>query len=168
LPKKVVKPAAAASLKFKHPAAEQEGISTSDSPAIKQIQNEKNVLTNELILLNRELARIKQEYRLGQENLKKVEKENYDKTKSLQAKDTALDKVRKEREELWTIVNTDKYKSVRGTEQEREKVEQTKVLLEQKVKDMQQEMQQEKLSVSELESTMSTLQFENERQKDRD
>ena len=112
MPKKVVKPAAAASLKFKHPAAEQEGISTSDSPAIKQIQNEKNVLTNELILLNRELARIKQEYRLGQENLKKVEKENYDKTKSLQAKDTALDKVRKEREELWTIVNTDKYKSM--------------------------------------------------------
>ena len=75
--------------------------------------------------MNRELSRFKQEHRLGQEQLKKAEKDNYDKTKSLQAKDTALDKTRKEREELWTIVNTDKYKSVRGTEQEREKAEQS-------------------------------------------
>jgi len=44
------------------------------------------------------------------EACKKSEKENLEMKKSMAAKQTALDKLRKERDELWAIVNTDKYK----------------------------------------------------------
>jgi hypothetical protein len=36
-------------------------------------------------------------------------------------KDTALDKLRKENDELWSVVNTDKYKSIRAIEIEKDK-----------------------------------------------
>jgi dynactin complex subunit len=87
-----------------------------DSPHIKNLTNEKQVLTNELILLNRELSRLKQEHRSSLDSAKKSEKENHEHKKSISAKDTALEKIRTERDELWSIVNTDKYKNVRAIE----------------------------------------------------
>jgi hypothetical protein len=87
-----------------------------DSPHIKNLANEKQVLTNELILLNRELSRFKSEHRSSLDTAKKSEKENHEFKKSIRAKDTALEKIRTERDELWAIVNTDKYKTVRAVE----------------------------------------------------
>ncbi len=34
-----------------------------------------------------------------------------------------MEKLRKERDELWAVVNTDKYKNVRAVEQDKEKIE---------------------------------------------
>ena len=74
--------------------------------------NDNQVLTNELVNVNRELTKLKAEQRNNGETLKKSEKENFDLKKSLTAKQNALDKLRKEKDELWAIVNTDKYKSI--------------------------------------------------------
>lgn len=73
--------------------------------------------------MSREFTKLKSEIRLMSDSLKKSEKERYDVKKSLESKDNALEKLRKEKEELWAIVNTDKYKNVRTSEIERERLE---------------------------------------------
>ena len=70
------------------------------------------MLTNELVNVNRELTKLKAEARHTTETCRKTEKENNELRKSMSAKQTALDKLRKERDELLAIVNTDKYKSI--------------------------------------------------------
>lgn len=87
------------------------------------IISDNTVLTNELVVMSRELTKLKSEIRLSNESLKKSEKERYDVKKSLEGKDTALEKLRKDKEELWAIVNTDKYKNIRTSEIERERLE---------------------------------------------
>jgi hypothetical protein len=47
----------------------------------------------------------------------------FDLKKSLESKENALEKMRKERDELWAIVNTDKYKNFRSMEEEKSKFE---------------------------------------------
>jgi len=49
------------------------------------------------------------------------------------AKDTALEKLRKENDELWAVVNTDKYKSVRSIELEKDKAIEAKKTLQAKL-----------------------------------
>jgi hypothetical protein len=73
--------------------------------------------------MNRELTKLKAELRLNTDQLKKSEKERLDFKKSLDSKDLAMEKLRKEKDELWSIVSTDKYKNVRTVEQEKEKIE---------------------------------------------
>ncbi len=73
--------------------------------------------------MNRELSKLKAELRLNTDQLKKSEKERLDFKKSLDSKDLAMEKLRKEKDELWSIVSTDKYKNVRTVEQEKEKIE---------------------------------------------
>ena len=60
---------------------------------------------------------------MTQEQSKKGEKERYEAKKQLEAAQISLEKLRKERDELWAIVNTDKYKNVRTVEQEKDKIE---------------------------------------------
>jgi hypothetical protein len=66
--------------------------------------------------MNRELTKLKAELRLNTDQLKKSEKERLDFKKSLDSKDLAMEKLRKEKDELWSIVSTDKYKNVRTVE----------------------------------------------------
>jgi hypothetical protein len=66
--------------------------------------------------MNRELTKLKAELRLNSDHLKKSEKERLDYKKSLDSKDLAMEKLRKEKDELWSIVSTDKYKNVRTVE----------------------------------------------------
>ena len=64
---------------------------------------------------------MKAETRINSEQYKKSEKENLELKKNMQAKQNALDKLRKEKDELWAIVNTDKYKSIQSIENEQKK-----------------------------------------------
>lgn len=73
--------------------------------------------------MNREITKTKAELRITTEQLKKSEKERLDFKKSLESKEVALDKLRKERDELWAIVSTDKYKNVRAIESDKERIE---------------------------------------------
>ena len=73
--------------------------------------------------MNRDLTKLKAELRLSTEQLKKSEKERVDFKKSLESKELAMEKLRKEKDELWSIVSTDKYKNVRTVEQEKDKIE---------------------------------------------
>ena len=66
--------------------------------------------------MGREISKLKAELRTTSETLKKSEKEKYDCKKNLEGKDTAVEKLRKERDELWAVVNTDKYKNIRNME----------------------------------------------------
>ena len=50
-----------------------------------------------------------------------------------------MEKLRKEKEELWAIVNTDKYKNLRAIEQDREKAEKAKVEIEAQLKQIREE-----------------------------
>lgn len=92
-------------------------------PINKQLVTDNQLLTNELVMMGRELTKLKSELRGTQDQLKKTEKERYELRKNLDGKETAVEKLRKERDELWAVVNTDKYKNIKVIEQEKEKVE---------------------------------------------
>ena len=81
-------------------------------------------------MMGREISKLKAEIKQSQDSLKKSEKEKYECKKNLEAKDTAVEKLRKERDELWAIVNTDKYKNIKAIETEKEKIEKQKEDLE--------------------------------------
>lgn len=83
--------------------------------------SDNQVLTNELVLANREVTRLKAEQRTNNDTYKKSERENLDLKKQVGAKQTALEKLRKEKDELWAIVNTDKFKSIHSMEEEKQK-----------------------------------------------
>lgn len=84
-------------------------------------------------MMNRELSKLKAELRTTSDNFKKSEKEKYETKKNLESKDNALEKLRKERDELWAIVNTDKYKNLRQLETEKQQIEKNKVEMEQQI-----------------------------------
>ena len=69
--------------------------------------------------MNREISKLKAELRTTSDNLKKSEKEKYECKKNFEGKENALEKLRKERDELWAVVNTDKYKNLRTIELEK-------------------------------------------------
>lgn len=74
-------------------------------------------------MMNREITKLKGELRGSQESQKKSEKEKYECKKNLEGKENALEKLRKERDELWAVVNTDKYKNIKSFELEKEKID---------------------------------------------
>ena len=89
------------SLKFTKPPSEQSGYSTEttsqDNPSIKSsLSSDNNILTQELISLTRDLNKFKGELRITQDQLKKSEKERLDFKKSLDSKESVIDKLKKE------------------------------------------------------------------------
>ena len=83
---------------------------------------------------------MKAEARLSTDTHKKTEKENLELKKSLSGKQNALDKLRKERDELWAIVNTEKYKSIQSMESDQKKSSQQAKELETKLNLIQSEL----------------------------
>ena len=74
-------------------------------PINKTLVTDNQLLTQELVLLTREVTKAKAEGRLQAEALKKAVKEAMELKKSLEGKENALEKLRKERDELWAVVN---------------------------------------------------------------
>ena len=87
----------------------------------KQLVTDNQMLTSELIVLNRDLTKLKSEVKQKTEMLKKSDADKQAIKTQLQAKENGLEKVKKERDEIWNIVNTDKYKSFKDTCGEKEK-----------------------------------------------
>ena len=61
--------------------------------------------------------------RVKEDQFKKSEKERLEAKKIIEGKEVTVEKLRKDRDELWAVVNTDKYKNLRTIEQDREKAE---------------------------------------------
>lgn len=95
--------------------------STQEGGQSKSLALDNQILTQELVTLNRELQKLRSESRILNEQHKKAEKERLDLKKAVEAKDAALEKLRKEKDELWAIVNTDKYRNIKQLETERDK-----------------------------------------------
>ena len=73
--------------------------------------------------MTRELTRLKSDLRIKEDSLKKGEKERAELKKAVEAREAAVEKVKREKEELWAIVNTDKYKNIKAIESDRERAE---------------------------------------------
>lgn len=54
--------------------------------------------------------------RLKDEQLKKGERERQELKRAVEGKEAAIEKMRREKDELWAVVNTDKYKNIRTIE----------------------------------------------------
>ena len=84
--------------------------------------SDNTVLTSELILMNREVSKLKTELRLASEGLRKSEKERGELRKQVDSKQNMLDRVKRERDELTVTLSTDKYASVRALEEEKRRL----------------------------------------------
>ena len=81
---------------------------------------------------------------------------------------TAIEKLRKERDELWAVVNTDKYKNVRTVELEKEKIEKQKHDIEASLKETREEVSKVVMRVQELEGSLAERDFEREKYRERE
>jgi chromosome segregation ATPase len=81
------------------------------------------MLTNELLIATSNLKNTKSELKKCQEALKKLEKETSDSKKQLDVKEAALDKARKDRDTLWSTINSDKYSNFSNFEEEKTKID---------------------------------------------
>jgi hypothetical protein len=82
----------------------------------KSLVSDNQLLTAELITLNREVTRLKSDMRVKEDQFKKSEKERLEAKKIIEGKEVAVEKLRKDRDELWAVINTDKYKNLRTIE----------------------------------------------------
>lgn len=121
-----------------------------------------------MVTLNREVSKLKAELRSIQEQYKKSEKERLEGAKSLQAKDNALEKLRKERDELWAVVNTDKYKNLRTAEQERERAEKQRNELESQVAGLREEVAKVQDRIKEMELVIQEKEFSLQKAQERE
>lgn len=77
----------------------------------KQLMHDNQMLTNELIVLNQDLTKNRTEFKKQTDLLKKTEKERDAAMKNSEVLQGALDKLRKERDQMYAIVNSKKYHS---------------------------------------------------------
>ena len=89
----------------------------------KQLIHDNKMITNELIVLNREHTKLKSDLKHKTESLKKTDRAYNDIRTKYEQKDNALEKLRIERDELFNLVNTDKYRDFRTVEDEKFKFE---------------------------------------------
>ena len=137
-------------------------------PVNKSLVSDNQVLTTELVIANREVTRLKAEARTNNDTHKKSEKENIDLKKQVQAKQTALEKLRKEKDELWAIVNTEKFKSIHSVEEEKKQLLEKLQLLEDQRKENKGQLAQESQQNQDLLSKIAEQSFEIERLKERE
>ncbi len=109
--------------------------------------------------MNRELTKLKAELRINTDQLKKSEKERADFKKSVESKDIALEKLRKEKDELWSIVNTDKYKNVRTVELEKDKIEKQKHELDALIETLKAQIEEKARVIEEMETGVKEAEF---------
>ena len=107
----------------------------------RQLAHDNQMLTNELIVNNQDLSKTKAELKQKTEGLKKSEKEKTEVKKMLESKENALEKLRKERDELWLIVNTDKYRNFKSVDEEKTKFEQKFTQVQQKLDEVSAQLQ---------------------------
>ena len=89
----------------------------------KQLIHDNQMLTNELIVLNREHTKLKSDFKHKSESFKKTDKAWTELRTKFDQKENALEKLRVERDELFNLVNTDKYKNFKNVEDEKIKFE---------------------------------------------
>lgn len=78
-----------------------------------------------MVLLNRELQQLRIEFRHSESSFSKAQKNLTETKKQLEAKDLALEKVRRERDELSALASQDQFKSIRSVESQRQDTEST-------------------------------------------
>lgn len=113
-------------LKFKKPSANFETssqVSTMSAMTDKQLSHDNQMLTNELLIATGNLKTTKAELKKCQEALKKLEKETTDSRKQLDVKEQALEKARKDRDTLWSTINSDKFSNFSNFEEEKTKID---------------------------------------------
>ncbi len=118
--------------------------------------------------MGRDLSKLKAELRTAQDQLKKSEKMQYECKKALEGKETAVEKLRKERDELWAVVNTDKYKNVKQIESDREKAEKLREKSEEQNGLLNAEIGEKSKKIEELELKIQELDLSTTRLKDKE
>ena len=87
----------------------------------QSLSHENQMLSNELIVINQSFKEVKSDLKQKTDALKRSEKERNEAVKGLEIKENTLKKLRKERDELWSSINTDKFKSFKSVEEEKNK-----------------------------------------------
>jgi hypothetical protein len=89
---------------------------------LQSLRFDNSLLTQEIISLNKELTKNKNEMKNFVDNLKKIEKEKNDLNNKFKTKNENFDKLKKENEELMILINTSNYKSFISVEGENKKL----------------------------------------------
>ena len=106
--------------------------------------------------------------RVKEDQHKKSEKERLESKKIIEGKEVAVEKLRKERDELWAVVNTDKYKNLRTIEQDREKAERQRTEVEGQLKQLKEEHDKALEKIKETEGKIHDLELQSVRHSERD
>ena len=89
---------------------------------ITSLRFDNSVLSNELLNLNREFNKLRNEHKVTSEKNVKLDKEKKDLIEKLKTKTDQCDKYRKENEEITRMINNTKYKNIINAETENKKL----------------------------------------------
>ena len=65
------------------------------------------------------LNKCKLDLKKSQDSNRKLEKDLHELQKLMESKENAIEKLRKDRDDLWAMVNTDKYKNFKSFDEEK-------------------------------------------------
>lgn len=134
----------------------------------KQLVHDNQTLTSELLVASQQLTKAKQELKKSADATKKLEKEVLELHKSLESKETALDKLRKDRDELWAMVNTDKYKNFKSVDEEKQRFDERITFIQAQLDEVQRDLGEERKAKDELAKKVQHLQSFNQQLQESD
>lgn len=88
--------------------------------------------------------------------------------KSLESKETALDKLRKDRDELWSMVNADKYKNFKSVDEEKQRFDERITMIQGQLEEVQRDLGEERQAKDELSREVQRLQSFNQQLQESD
>lgn len=97
-------------------------INDTEREVVQSLRFDNSLLTQEILNLNKELTKSKNEMKICHDNFKKLEKEKNESVTKLKSKTENFDKIKKENEELMILINTSNYKSFISVENENKKL----------------------------------------------
>ena len=93
-----------------------------NNEVVSSLRFDNSVLSNELLNLNREFNKLRNEYKIINDKNIKYEKDKKDLTDKLKSKTELCDKFKKENEEINRLINNSKYKNIVNAETENKKL----------------------------------------------
>jgi chromosome segregation ATPase len=113
--------------------------SRSDKELIQNLKYDNSLLTQEIVNLNKELMKLRNDSKSYNETLKKIEKEKNELKTKFSSKFDNYEKIKKENEELMIMIQTSNYKTVYSIDNENKKLKDEINIIKQELENIKQE-----------------------------
>jgi chromosome segregation ATPase len=131
-------------------------INDTEREVVQSLRFDNSLLTQEIVNLNKELTKSKNEMKSYIDNFKKLEKEKNDLLLKFKSKTENFDKIKKENEELMILINTSNYKSFISVESENKKLKTENQSMSKELENFKTDLMTKEKKLNEIETELNT------------